>query len=267
MFELNTGLSDYFNQCYVITLPKRKEYIKNTFNQMNIIYTPFNAILGKDLNKNKLISDGILKNSYLNENIIACSLSHLEVIRKFYNSSFNDYDTCIIFEDDIVLNKNHLKQMIKIMNNIPKDWDLINLGRCWDTCTKDIQINNYIVKSTDPLCTQSYGITRKCAKIIIDNFYPIRVPVDTFYVQLQTDNKIKIYSSIDRVYEQIKSNGINNSTLGNYDSANQCKEYIDYKYIKYIQILYKNNIFIIILFLILIVLYLRLVPIYHKLKT
>lgn len=250
MTEFNSGVSSLFNQCYVISLPNRINYINDTLSKMNIKFTLFNAILGKNLNMENMILQGIVSknNDYLNNNMVACALSHLEVIKLFYKSSLYDDDSCLIFEDDIVLDLNHSEKLIKSMENIPKDWDMINFGRCGDNCNKDIKINKHIIKSTDPRCTHSYALTRKCAKIIIDNIYPIKEQVDWFYVRLKNEGKIKLYSSSPRIYHQLKTFGIGQSSLGNNDSASEC-HYIEYNFY--------NKILVILVFLILIYIYIK----------
>ena len=56
----------------------------------------------------------------------ACLLSHLEVIREFNDS---DYDIALVLEDDITLElaKYWKKTMREIIDDAPKDWEIIQL--------------------------------------------------------------------------------------------------------------------------------------------
>ena len=39
-----------------------------------------------------------------------------------------------------------LHQIKEIMDSVPDDWDMINLGRCWDNCEMSKKINPILVK-------------------------------------------------------------------------------------------------------------------------
>jgi len=234
---MQNDISTLFTQVHAIVLPQRKEYIKNTFRKMGITYSEFDCVLGSSLNKTKLINAGILDpKSNLRINEIACALSHLGVIKKFYNTSRNSNDTCLIFEDDISYEPDHFNKMKKCMNNMPKDWEFINFGRCWDNCSSQIHINEYTVTSENSLCAHSYAITRDCAKKILDSCFPIYVPIDVYYV-----DTCKIYSSSPRIYSQLKNSNydmiIGKSTLGNNDSSKECM----YRGTESMYLLYKNR--------------------------
>ena len=64
--------------------------------------------------------------SYTNQEY-ACLFSHLNVIKKFSNSNYN---VTLIFEDDMLLEyKKYWKENVRqIMENAPKDWEIIQLG-------------------------------------------------------------------------------------------------------------------------------------------
>lgn len=231
------SLNNYFHSIYVITLPKRVQYIKETFKVMNIGYIQFDAIQGNTLNKQDLIKLGKLSpnNKMKTINEIACSLSHLSIIQNFINNA-NDNSTILIFEDDIIQDTTHLEKVKNVMKNIPSDWDFLNFSRCWDNCGKDKKINNYVVKSERALCGSAYALTKKGALKILKYAYPIFDPIDIYFVSLQY-NKIDpliFYSSFPRIYNQMKSIsssksstspkliGSLTSSLGNFDDCLEC---------------------------------------------
>jgi len=235
---MQNDVSSLFTQVYAIVLPLRKEYIKNTFRKMGITYSEFDCVLGSSLNKTKLINAGILDpKSNLRINEIACALSHLGVIKKFYNTSRNSNDTCLIFEDDICYEDDHYSKLKKCLDSMSKDWEFINFGRCWDNCYSQIHLNEYTVTSENSLCAHSYAITRNCAKKILDSCFPIPDLIDQFYVNNCKD-LFKIYSSSPRIFNQLRmkddTSNMFKSTLENNDTGPECTRSIT-------EPLYKNK--------------------------
>ena len=233
-------LNDYFDSVHVITLDKRKAYIEDIFSKMNIKYNQFDAIKVTDFMKNILIGNGKLDSQYTfkNNNEIGCFLSHLGVIENFYNSALNDDSNIFIFEDDIELNTTFIEKIKYTMTNIPKDWEFINFGRCWDNCKDEIilKTNGYqsIGKTSSPLCTHSYAINKKGARKILETIYPIKYPIDVHYILLMNReiNPLILYTSIPRIFTQFKSinpiyKDIVESSLNNGDSQ-ECQVNDDY---------------------------------------
>jgi GR25 family glycosyltransferase involved in LPS biosynthesis len=234
------SLNDLFDNVYVITLPKRVSYIKQTFKQMGINYIQFDAIT-KDTIGDSI--DGLKKNKILSQyhklkhnNEIFCYLSHISIVKKFYDNAKNPDDTCFIFEDDIVLDTDYLPKVKKVMEMIPDDWEFINFGTCWNNCGKNIKINEYVAIAQRPLCGHSYAITKKGAEKLLRYAYPIVEPWDIYFVSLMgAPNPLKLYISTPRIFNQLKSitdlkstlsgsnsNDVLTSSLGNDDSCLEC---------------------------------------------
>ena len=244
---VNQSLNDYFHSVYVITLPKRVTYVKNTFYQMNIKYVQYDAILGDRLNIDDLINSGKLspKNKLKHINEIACYLSHIAVIQKFYDQSLYDDSSIMIFEDDIVYDPDYLGKVKSVMESLPKNWEFINFGRCYDNCSETKKVNEFVGVSTRALCLHSYGLNKKGAKKILDHCFPIINPIDVLIVSLSKSDKnpdgLVSYSATPRVFNQLKTlinnkeiqNNPNNtinkkemsSTLENNDTCLECNEY------------------------------------------
>lgn len=247
------SLNEFYQEVGVIYLPKRKEYIFDTLMNMNIIITlPHPAILGANLDRELLIKKGIVhKDCKLQINEIACALSHLNVIKRFYNESLND--KIMIFEDDIHYDTTYYNKMKDL--KIPDDYEFIQYGACWDICRTKQQVKPDVYITENPLCGHSYAINKKGAKKILDNAFPILYPIDVYYVSLSKplniapnftkyfynykDKKtdyLKIYTILPRIFNQLKANpsssgtlGINNplvtsSNLGNDDACLECQE-------------------------------------------
>jgi GR25 family glycosyltransferase involved in LPS biosynthesis len=98
----------------------------------------------------------------------ACLFSHLNVIKKFSNSN---YEVALIIEDDITLEyKNYWKQNVRqIMENAPKDWEIIQLGYTignYNKIPEELYILNVDRKFYG---TGAYIIKKSSAKNFIQN--------------------------------------------------------------------------------------------------
>ena len=248
-------MNNYFNFIYVITLPKRVEYVKETFKKMRITYTHFNAIVVTQDTKRKLLETGRLArhNNLKNLGELGCSLSHLTIIENFYKQTTKENSSVFIFEDDIVLDTDYMKKLKTVMDNIPSDWDIINFSRCWADCGKDNMVGDLTGISRNALCASAYAVTRKGARKIIQNAYPITDPIDIYYTNLMKRNPnvinigghidlkgepLIMYSAIPRIFKQLKSlpttsckgacncddiKEVRKSALNNKDSCKECK--------------------------------------------
>ena len=217
-------IDNLFDETYVITIPKRKNYVNKIMKTMKIKPVVFKAFEQDKLDRNQLIEKNIIeKDSKIANGRIACHLSHVEVLKSFLNNSKSK--TCFIFEDDVKLPDNlttRINKIKKIMKAIPSDWDLINFGRCWDICSNTEIINEDIVKSF-PLCRHAYAVTRKGAQIIIDNTFPMKTAGDAMYRQLALDKKLNIYTSLHRIFDQNREKM--GSELDNNDNLSECHKF------------------------------------------
>jgi GR25 family glycosyltransferase involved in LPS biosynthesis len=235
-------LNNYFDTVQVIVIPKREEYVKNVFSysNMNINYIKFNAINGDNLDIKKLISEKKLSvpNKLKHRNEVACYLSHISLIQKFYDTAIFNNSTLFVFEDDIIIDTEYPAKVKKVMNDVPSNWEFINFGRCWDDCksTKKVSVDASVGTSTRSLCAHSYAITKVGAKKILEHAFPIVNPVDIYYNSLVSIAGLKFYSAIPRIFNQIKSLTVDRkikknleddamgSTLENNDTCLECRD-------------------------------------------
>ena len=207
-------LNKYFDQVYVITLPNRKSYIQSVMREINLSCHYFPAVLKNKLNKENLISSRFLspKNN-LNDGQIACHLSHISVLKKFLKSGANN---CLIFEDDLKTPEVSNTTIFSTMNSIPKDYDIIYLGRCWDSCRNTIELNNYVVKCYSPQCRHAYGVSRKGAEKIIKYSQPLVKAGDATISEYIKRGQIIAYAPKKSFFfqnrEQLGSN-LNNTSI------------------------------------------------------
>jgi len=193
-------LYDYFDEINVIYIPKRLEYCKKIFKKLRVDPKFVSGILKDTIAPTKELSNGKL----------ACYLSHVNILREFLNSNNN---TCLIFEDDIKPN-NSIHDLDLILKdsflNIPVNWDVLYLGRCCDSCTRDKKISNYLVKNNNPSCTHAIAFSKKGVRKFYENsgFIPKNKPIDWVIKDLIKSGKLNSYSIKPSLFQQNRENFI-----------------------------------------------------------
>ena len=215
-------LEELFEYRQIITIPERINHVKKFCKSFDIKKTIFNAILKKDISYNNVYN--------LKIGEIACALSQEAVIKNFINSNLK---SMLLLEDDNIpftnsfysdvgLKLDYIKDYItEAVKSLPNDWDVLYLGRCWDDCTNNIPINNYIVKTRRTLCHHAIAFSRKGAYIILENIsHPLNVPIDHIVANLTLYGKLNTYATILPIFYQNRDEL--NSTIGNYDHLPIC---------------------------------------------
>lgn len=211
-------LHNYFDDIYVITLPKRRQYIENIMNNLKINPIYFKAIDKNNLNYEELIKNNIVsKEYYKNENNgrIACHMSHISILKNFINSNKKN---CFIFEDDIRqidIKYEDFNKIIKdSLDKVPNDWDIIKLGRCWDSCDRSIKISDNLYRVFNPKCRHAYAVSKNGAKKIINNTIPMTNNGDNMIAKLISDGYIICYAISPVIFNQNREklgSNLNNS--------------------------------------------------------
>jgi GR25 family glycosyltransferase involved in LPS biosynthesis len=138
--ELSINLIDKF---FYINLDERTDRKMHFLDQCDKERIPrdkierFSAIRGSNHNFTKkeieLFSevDYIVESFSLNvsfdvaKSIMGNHLSHIKIIELMKERNYN---TIVIFQDDVILKKNFMKHILNIVNNIPEDAEIINIG-------------------------------------------------------------------------------------------------------------------------------------------
>jgi hypothetical protein len=114
------AINDYFDKSYCINLDRRpdrwEENCLPQFNKLGLEVERFSATDGQllDLNHDK---------PYKGE--LAGSMSHLNAIKKAKEEGI---DKLFLLEDDVVFADNVNDSFSKLINNVPKDWDILFFG-------------------------------------------------------------------------------------------------------------------------------------------
>ena len=146
---------------------------------------------------------------------IAVSLSHIYC----YKQISEKYDYGLIFEDDAVFNENFQQKLYKYISELPEDWDMLFIGSGCDLHIDQnlITNNKHIYKSKYSRCTDSYIVSKKCAKSILDYInnikYKIYEPIDTWLNRVNEDISLNVFWAEPTIVFQGSQKGIFSSCI------------------------------------------------------
>lgn len=207
-----------YDKVYLINLKRRpdrlsnfmKHYKKSDMQKQTII--KFNAIDGSNLDVEKcplselaraelqqLETTGFRTKHYqLTKGAIGCYLSHVKIWEHILK---NEYDTCLIFEDDAQVPVDLNKKIHDEIKYFPSDWDIILYGY---VCKKCMRFENYNEVERFML-THCYIIKRSAiVKIMKSNtLFPITQQIDALMSELSSI--VNIYTAKDKLVPQFNS--------------------------------------------------------------
>lgn len=128
------------DKIFIINLDERKDRLEHFFEQCNIhnISTEkierYSAINGKthnftknelDMFKNAEFNVNILTPYIIKKKLMGNQLSHYNILLEMKNKG---YDNILIFQDDVILKEGFIDYINKIINDIPNNAEIINIG-------------------------------------------------------------------------------------------------------------------------------------------
>lgn len=128
--------------------PDRKEHIKSLMNQLGFTNYTFVVPFAADENTKQLFEQEIGKPFNLSVTKASHNMTYLSLLK------LQNVDNMIILEDDIVMTKdleNMKKELNIIVNNHPKDSDMIYMEMCIESCNMN-KVDGF-VKLVNPYCT------------------------------------------------------------------------------------------------------------------
>ena len=163
----------------------------------------------------------------LNYAKISLFMKHIAVYRKV--SLATDYEYALILEDDVTLCENFKDDLNRYMTQLPDNWDMCFLG---DGCNLRVpkEPNKNIYFNNGSKCTDSYLISKKCAKLLVDEFdkwYYIGLPIDitlNYFIRTYSLQNFWVEPPITS-NETGKSTGLFKTSLGDdvsRDTSNFC---------------------------------------------
>lgn len=138
------------------------------------------------------------KHYQLTRGAIGCYLSHVKI---WENMLKTNQDIVLIFEDDARPPPNIMFAINKIISDIPKDWDIILLGKFCHDCE---EYETYL-KMKRFILLHAYIISKKAVEKIIgtNSLFPISQQLDAYLSEISTT--LNIYSPKKDIVRQGKS--------------------------------------------------------------
>lgn len=198
---------------YCITMPSRKNYMRNILDNFGYNYILFDAITPGKLTSSDytiLVSD----KQFINKKTrLPCQLSFTMCYK---HAVKNKYKTIIVFEDDIIINTNNAKILKGIDQFNNSDYNVFYMGYCELNCKQNFKKNNELVNVPDYsklYCAHSICYKVKYLPSIIENLYPMNNEFDIKLLEIYKKLNYKVCIP-DKVYfDQNKDLGTNNETL------------------------------------------------------
>lgn len=171
-------------QAYCINLdrnPERRESARAEFEREGLDVTFFRATDGKSEAPEGLF---ITKSEW------GCADSHIRVWRDIVEKG---HEMALVFEDDISLVPNFSSKLQEVMEELPPDWDFVNLGTTPGLYIDHRRYSEHLMTG-QALNAHAYLISRKCAKKWSD--------FDAKYLKTQFDVFIMNYPSYNFYIEK-----------------------------------------------------------------
>jgi GR25 family glycosyltransferase involved in LPS biosynthesis len=115
---------------------------------------------------------------------VGCSLSH-KIAWELFLESADEF--AVIFEDDIKFDPQELSETIAAVMEKKHLWDIVGfeLNHRGFPLTTAVLSNNkkLVVHLTNVKHAGAYIINRRAARLLLQKFYPIKMPVDHYYTR------------------------------------------------------------------------------------
>ena len=172
----------------------------------------------KDAGKLVRMNEFACREPFMNSSEIGVFLSHYNIWKDILDK---EIPFSIIFEDDAKLEtKIFAKELEKIMNNAPENFDIISLYKHEDQLRRKFINYNDIFYLTDAKVwgSTAYIITLNAVKELLENIIPIKYPVDYAFFKYFSSKKtgylikeriIKPYDDISVICHKLKSKNAN----------------------------------------------------------
>jgi len=201
-------------------LTSRKQHIIQEFKKHGITDYEFIEKFDKDAITDDECSE--FSRDYITKRRAELSL-HLKHLYLYRLMVRENYDEVLVFEDDVILSTGFVEILARYMTQLPKDYDMLFIG---DGCNLHIPQsmrtpNQYIYEKClhetawggngAAKCTDSYIISKKCAKKICDYVAgltkKIDLPVDWWLNEVARDLTLKVYWAEPTIVTQGSQNG------------------------------------------------------------
>lgn len=221
----NNGIKLEDMDIYLINLKRNKERLEHFIEEYmmsDLRYKAFNrldAVDGSKVALEDVLSDKALaeikeiestgyrtKHYQLTRGAIGCYLSHKKLYDKIASGNA-PYG--LIFEDDVIIDKNIFAKLNKTIREIPNDWDMLLLGCHCITCDRFktyMDIGRFFL-------LHCYIVKKEAAQKLVDHLsqVPISQQIDSELSDMTTSGKLKVYCLKQSLCKQ--GNGLFGTTI------------------------------------------------------
>jgi len=210
---------------YVISIKKPRKLLKQ-IERLNLIPIWIEAVDKSKLTKTDIKENTTaLYNSIGPISCVAIAMSHLKTWKTFLQTN---KEFCIVFEDDVVFENNFTKDLGRIIENTPKDFDILNLGyfqtlwlfNLFSIAYKlkdEVKLNKYVKIPKMVTGLHAYVLSRKGASLLIELIdKKINNHVDVMICDLFINGGINIYVANRRIAYQTSTDMCDSSNSVNF---------------------------------------------------
>ena len=189
------------NSCkiYFINLDDNMDRWNSLSPHLRAKITRFSAVNGKKLDKDQLITNGLIaEKNNLQMGQIGCALSHITILKRIQRQN-EPYG--LILEDDVTIPPDFSVERLKL----PEDFDICFLGGC---NIKGEKVGENWIKPTTKngaynLCWHAVLVNKQNVQKVLDLLTPLRRPIDS---QIREEyDKLKVFYHYPNLISQNKS--------------------------------------------------------------
>lgn len=185
--------------------PKRTDRAKEHFELNDLDVNFFEGINGNSFGLKTTIpykdDNPNGPNYYISSGHVGCILSHVMLWKTL---QYLPYEEIIIFEDDVILDKDFKQNFINYYKQLPLDWEYVFLGHCClpnEECIT--KINDNVLSSTvSPMCTHAYMIKKTALSILIETNNKAWAHID-IQIQKNSLKRLKHYIFYPTIADQL----------------------------------------------------------------
>jgi GR25 family glycosyltransferase involved in LPS biosynthesis len=170
-------LSDHVDKVYVINLDSRPDRLSDVTEEMNkfgIEFIRFSAVNGSNLPQVETGHINSHRNSgSWNKNALGLVKTTINIIE---DAKLNGYESILIFEDDVELEKNVQLIFTRAKNELPDDWEMFHFGIFHKTKPK--RFSKFLVQVSGGVCCHAYMIHSRVYDIYLDALKREDSPID-----------------------------------------------------------------------------------------
>lgn len=235
-----TQLNRFFDKIYVITLQRATDRHAHIRKELDGLHYSF--FFGKDkqnfsieeLKAKGIYDEGLARRHHrydkpMNAGQVCVAWSHAEVYSDVIK---NNFQKVLVFEDDVVLDTEAVKNFSAILRELPADWELVYFGFAerekaptgvflkklfyhFLRLFKAIRFSHATISHLYPQkvsthiysagyhdCIHAYAITQSAAKKLLSLQQPISFVADNLTAHAVTNNLIKGYVVCPRIFYQ-----------------------------------------------------------------